>query len=281
MAEITSRIKTFSASDGYPLYFRAYVPYDQPKGHLVCLHGIQSHGGWYEASCQKLAEAGYLVSYLDRRGSGLNWLARGDAVNYARLLADVKEFIAGDGLDVPVTLVATSWAGKLGVLLAAEEKPVMDRLVLLCPGLFPQVKPPLPVRLGIAASRFTSPTKPFPIPLGDPELFTEHGDWQNYIKNDPLSLHHATARLLVESFWLDGAVKRIQHLQPMPTLLMLGGQDRIIRNNVTRDWLQRVSPQSQVLEYPSAHHTLEFEPGQPFVADLLAWLVAGGSASAK
>ncbi len=272
MAEITSRIMTFTASDSYPLHFRAYVPHATPIGHLVCLHGIQSHGGWYVESCQKLAAAGYIVSYLDRRGSGLNWLARGDAPNYGRLLADIKEFIAADGLDVPVSLIATSWAGKLGVLLAAEEKPVMDRLVLLCPGLFPQVKPPLGVRLGIAASRFTKPTKLFPIPLGDPELFTEQSQWQDFLRHDPLSLHHATTRLLVESFWLDAAVKRIQHLQPIPTFLMLGGQDRIIRDDATREWLQRVSPQSQVMEYPSAQHTLEFEPGQPFVSDLLAWL---------
>jgi len=272
LAEITSRIMTFTVGDGYPLYFRGYVPHDKPKGHLVCLHGIQSHGGWYVKSCQKLAEAGYIVSYLDRRGSGLNWLARGDVPSYDRLLKDIREFIAADGLDVPVTLIATSWAGKLGVLLAAEEKPEMDRLVLLCPGLFPQVKPPLGVRLGIAASRFTNPTKLFPIPLGDPELFTEHPDAKEFLRNDPLSLHHATARLLVESFWLDGAVKHIQQLKPMPTLLMLGGHDRIIRNDVTKEWLQRVSPESQVLEYPNAHHTLEFEPGQPFVGDLLAWL---------
>ncbi len=272
MAEITSRIMTFTTSDGYPLHFRAYVPHATPIGHLVCLHGIQSHGGWYVESCQKLAAAGYIVSYLDRRGSGLNWLARGDAPNYGRLLADIKEFIAADGLDVPVTLIATSWAGKLGVLLATDEKPVMDRLVLLCPGLFPQVKPPLGVRLGIAASRFTKPTKLFPIPLGDPELFTEQSHWQDFLRHDPLSLHHATTRLLVESFWLDAAVKRIQHLQPIPTFLMLGGQDRIIRNAATREWLQRVSPHSQVMEYPNAHHTLEFEPEQPFVADLLAWL---------
>lgn len=272
MAEITSRIMSFNTSDGYPLYFRAYVPHDKPKGHLVCLHGIQSHGGWYAASCRKLAEAGYIVSYLDRRGSGLNWLARGDVPSYDRLLKDIREFIAADGLDIPVTLIATSWAGKLGVLLAAEEKPVMERLVLLCPGLFPQVKPPLPVRLGIAGSRLTHPTKRFPIPLADPELFTQQSDWQQFLRDDPLSIHHATARLLVESYLLDGAVKRIGQLQPMPTLLMLAGKDRIIRNDVTREWFGKVAPQCSVLEYSEAHHTLEFESGQPFVKDLLTWL---------
>lgn len=272
MIKITSRIRAFPASDGYRLHFRAYVPETSVKGHLVCLHGIQSHGGWYEASCQKLSEAGYIVSYLDRRGSGLNWLARGDAPSYSRLLDDVREFIRTDGLDVPVTLIATSWAGKLGVLLAAEEKPVMDRLVLLCPGLFPKVKPTLAVRLGIAAARFTHPTKMFPIPLNDPEWFTAHPGWVDFLRNDPLAIHQATSRLLVESFWIDRAVKKITCLRPMPTLLMLAGKDRIIRNDVTRKWLEEVMPGCKVIEYPEAHHTLEFEPGLAFVDDLLTWL---------
>lgn len=272
MAEVTCRIMTFKTSDDYLIHFRAYVPSAKVIGHLVCLHGIQSHGGWYEASCRKLAEAGYIVSYLDRRGSGLNWQARGDAPNYVRLLADIREFIAADGLDVPVTLIATSWSGKFGVLLAAEEKPVMDRLVLLCPGLFPQVKPKLGVRLGIARAKFTQPTNLFPIPLDDPKLFTNEPDWQTFIERDPLSLRSATARLLVESVWIDRAVSRINQLSKIPTLLMLAGQDRIIRNDVTRSWLERVAPHGNILEYPQAHHTLEFEPGMPFVGDLLAWL---------
>lgn len=272
MAEITSRIMRFTASDGYAFHFRAYVPHVKPKGHIVCLHGIQSHSGWYEKSCRALAEAGYIVSYLDRRGSGLNWMKRGDTPNYHRLLDDVREFIAADGLDVPVTLMATSWAGKLGVLLATTEKPVMDRLVLVCPGLFPQVKPPLKVRLGIAAAKFTNPSKQFPIPLDDAELFTYEPYWQDFLRNDPLSIHHATARLLVESFWLDQAVARIRQLQPMPTLLLLAGQDRIIRNDETRNWLQKVSPKSVVLEFPAAHHTLEFEANDSWLRELLRWL---------
>lgn len=262
----------FKTSDGYPLHFRAYVPEGEVKGHLVCLHGIQSHGGWYEKSSRRFAEAGYIVTYLDRRGSGLNWKNRGDIPSYQRLLSDIRELIQADGLHVPVTLLATSWAGKLGVMLAAEPEPVMDRLVLLCPGLFPQVSPPLSVRLGIACSRYISPGKMIPIPLNNPELFTMQPAFQRYLENDPLSLHYASSRLLVESFWLDKAVKRIRKLHTIPILLLLAGRDRIIRNRETRLWLEQKSDKSTTIEYPDAEHTLEFEPACPFVEDILQWI---------
>jgi alpha-beta hydrolase superfamily lysophospholipase len=272
LAEITTRLMQFRASDGYPLHFRAYVPHIQPMGHLVCLHGIQSHSGWYTASCRAMTEAGYIVSYLDRRGSGMNWKARGDIPSYGRLLDDIREFIAADGVDIPVTLLATSWAGKLGTLLAAEAQPVIDRLVLLCPGLFPKVKPPLRDRLGIARARFKNPGMYFPIPLNDPALFTTNPKGLHLLRHDPLSLHQATARLLVESFWLDKAVARLQQLSRMPILLLLAGQDRIIQNEATRNWLQKVAPHATVQEFPAAHHTLEFEDDRTWLQSLITWL---------
>ncbi len=50
-----------------------------PRGELVFIHGIQSHAGWYEYSCTRFSQAGYRVSFLDRRGAGMNAAARGDA----------------------------------------------------------------------------------------------------------------------------------------------------------------------------------------------------------
>ncbi len=46
---------------------------------VVMLHGIQSHSGWYEGSGEHLAQAGVSVLAPDRRGSGMNGEARGDA----------------------------------------------------------------------------------------------------------------------------------------------------------------------------------------------------------
>jgi len=62
----------------------------------------------------------------------------------------------------------------------------------------------------------------------------------------------------------------------VPVFLVLAGQDRIIDNEKTRKFVQAtVSGPLQVVEYPEAHHTLEFEP-EPgrYIHDMLAWLDA-------
>jgi alpha-beta hydrolase superfamily lysophospholipase len=58
--------------------------------------------------------------------------------------------------------------------------------------------------------------------------------------------------------------------------VLLAGKDRIIDNAATRRFVEQFpTTDRSVIEYPNAHHTLEFEPGgPPFVDDLLTWLKA-------
>jgi alpha-beta hydrolase superfamily lysophospholipase len=272
-------VRTFTASDGYRWRYRCYEPPGgrAPRAHVVCLHGIQSHGGWYGYSCRRLSESGYLVSFLDRRGSGLNDEARGDAPGFRRLLDDVAEFLSHERGQVPsrrMFLLAISWGGKLAVALERSHPGLVDGLVLLCPGFFPRVRPSLRERLRIAWSFLTAPGRMFPIPLGDPELFTASPDWQEFLRKDPRALHEATARFLVHSVRLDRYVRGSPRFVRIPVLLMLAGQDRIIDNIRTRRFVETFATTDQQYRYDvEAHHTLEFEPQpHPFVDELLRWL---------
>jgi hypothetical protein len=101
-------METYIASDGYRWRYRHYSAVlsegrQVPRARVVCIHGIQSHGGWYEGSCSWLSQAGFEVYFLDRRGSGLNEQDRGDAPGFRRLLDDLAEFLrslrAGMGKD--------------------------------------------------------------------------------------------------------------------------------------------------------------------------------------
>ena len=271
-------LRTHAASDGYRWNYRHYpAAGPAPRAEIVCVHGIQSHAGWYESSCRRMAEAGYAVSFLDRRGSGSNPEGRGDTSGWRRVVDDVAEYVAGlraTEPERPVFLLAISWGGKLGTALPRRHPGLVDGLALLCPGFFPRVGPSWAERMAILAARLVRPRRLFPVPLNDPELFTADPVAQDYIRSDALGLREATARFLVESVRLDGYLRWTPRYVRVPVLLMLAGKDRIVDNARTRAFVERfASPDKEIIEYPTAHHTLEFEPEpRGYLDDLLAWL---------
>ena len=269
-------LHTCTASDGYIWHYRRFAAPGPVIARVVFLHGIQSHGGWYPRSCAAIAAAGYEVFFLDRRGSGLNSESRGDAPSFRVCLDDIAEFLRSLPTDRPRFLAAISWGGKLGVALEYRHPGLIDGLALIGPGFFPNVRPGFIERLRIARSAFRNPTRRFPIPLNDPALFTASAEGREFIRSDPLALHTATARLLFQSAALDLYLRRAWKRVAVPTLLLLAGEDLIIDNAKTRAFIERFRVPTQVIEYPAAHHTLEFEPAGPsFVADFLAWLTSG------
>jgi alpha-beta hydrolase superfamily lysophospholipase len=273
-----------TASDGYRWHYRRYAPPGEPAGRVILLHGIQSHGGWYPRSCSRIAAAGYEVFFLERRGCGLNSEARGDAPSLRRLLDDVAEFVRTLPADRPKVLGAVSWGGKLGVGLQYRHPGLVDGLALLCPGFFPKLRPGFFQRLWIGRCAVRDPTRKFPIPLNDPALFTASESWREFLRTDPLALHEATARMMFISNSLDIYLRRAKRWVRVPTLLLLAADDRIIDNAKTRRFVAKFPGPKDAIEYPGAHHTLEFEPdGHPFVDDLLRWMgkVVGEKAPAS
>jgi alpha-beta hydrolase superfamily lysophospholipase len=269
-------LHTFRASDGYCFYYRRFTPAGAPRARLVFLHGVRSHGGWYERSCREFAQAGLEVFFLDRRGAGLNTAHRGDAPSFRRLIDDVAEFVQSlraDRAGLPIFLCGISWGGKLAVGLPYRKPGLVDGLVLLCPGLAPKVSPPFLRRMRIALASRLRPDNRFPIPLNEPELFPASAEWQKFIDADPYGLRLATARFLFNSFALDIYLKRAAKHVTIPTLLALAEHDRIIDNARTRAFCQRFHGPVTIQEYPGAHHTLEFEaPNHPWLADVVSWV---------
>jgi alpha-beta hydrolase superfamily lysophospholipase len=312
LADAAGRIETYIAGDSYRWQYRHYETTSPPRARALCIHGIQSHGGWYEHSCNRLREAGFEVFFLDRRGAGLNQQDRGDTPSFRRLLDDIAEFlrtlrgtqhtilpspplrkrgVGGEESEqqtpstqysvlstqysrLPVFLVAISWGGKLAAALQRRHPGLVDGLALLCPGFCPKVGPSLSDRLAILWSRLIGPRRLFPVPLNDPDLFTATPRWQQFIRNDPLSVREATARFFVESARLDGYLRFVPSHVRTPVLLMLAEHDRIIDNARTRRFVERfAATDKEVLCYPEAHHTLEFQPEPDiYVNDLISWI---------
>ncbi len=262
-------------SDTVELRGRVWRPArPDPDWGILYLHGIQSHGGWFEWSAALLAEAGGPVLLPDRRGSGLNQTARGDTPHTERWLDDLNELSdwMRDEFGVQrLAVVGVSWGGKLAVAWALRRPELVGRLLLVAPGLFPAVDVGFIRRLRIVMALRKHPRRTFPIPLDDPTLFTDDPAGQAFIASDHLKLTLATARFYYESRRLDRSLLRAApaSLQADATLL-LAARDRIIRNAPTTDWLRRLAARPVSLHtFSQAAHTLEFEPDATRFARLL------------
>ena len=262
--------------DGYTVGGRAWQPSGgHPERAILYLHGIQSHGGWFEWSAAQLATGGSLVILPDRRGSGVNAQARGDTPAARRWLEDLDEIAAWATREFGVRrfrVVGVSWGGKLAVAWTLKQPERVERVLLIAPGFFPAVDVGIWARIQIGLAMLTRPARRFPIPLNDPALFTGNPTGQRFIADDPLKLTHATARFFYESARLDRQLARVQpgSLKAEVTLA-LAGRERIIRNTPTQTWLTKVAErQLAVHTFPAAGHTLEFEPDLAQFAALLA-----------
>lgn len=267
------QISHFTSSDGYNWAYRHWRV-ESPRTRLVVLHGIRSHGGWYTRSAEQLAAKGHEVNLLDRRGAGLNQEARGDTPSLRRLLDDVVEFLRMLPRDRPLLLAGISWGGKLAVVVPFRQPGLIDGLCLIAPGLKQRVSPPFAVRCQLFVNALLRPTRQFPIPLIDPELFTPWPDWQAFIRNDSAGLTEATARFFFHSFGLEVYTRKARKAVTMPTLLLLAENDRIVDNaKVLQLVRQFPTRELQVHSYPEAGHTLEFEGLEhPWFRDLSQWL---------
>jgi alpha-beta hydrolase superfamily lysophospholipase len=274
---IEPRYETQTASDGYAIHLTTWPAAETLRGRVVILHGVQSHGGWYHNLGRTLAEAGYETVFPDRRGSGANQVDRGHTPSARRLVTDVTELLTmlrSRSPSVSMALGGISWGGKLAVLAAAEAPNDVGGLALICPGLHPRVGVSMSERVRIAWAFLTNRRKTFPIPLSDPALFTAYPEGQAFIGADPLGLRYATAGLLAASVIIDRHVARAPRCIQQPTLLMLAGQDRIVDNARTLNYISRLATKEfNLIQYPEGHHTLEFEPNPGrYARDFIGWL---------
>jgi len=62
----------------------------------------------------------------------------------------------------------------------------------------------------------------------------------------------------------------------VPILILLAGQEKIVDNLRTRTWINRHFQKKQIIEYPTAFHTLEFEPDTTWRDHFLIWVAKVG-----
>lgn len=267
-----------TAPDGYSFVVRTWPP-GRPGGPVaLIIHGIQSHGGWFEGLAEYLARRGVGVIMPDRRGSGQNAADRGHAGSVDQLLGDLAvclDHSRDQWACQRLHAVGISWGGKLALALARREPRRVAGVGLVAPGVWPRIDLPISTKLRVALACLTRPRRQFAIPLDDPALFTANPQRQRFIESDPLRLRSVTAAFLWTSAKLDRRARR--RVPPGPACrLLLAEHDDIVDNARLVQWFSRAAgPQGKTIVYPGAHHTLEFEPDpEPYRKDLADWILS-------
>lgn len=273
------RTWTHVAKDGYPLRVECHDPQEPPWARMVILHGIQSHAGWYRGLGRRLAALGIEAHLPDRRGSGEHTSKRGHAKTSGQLLEDLAgqlRALRAQAPEVPIAVAGISWGAKLALTTAASAPDLVDSLIMITPGFHPSVDVSKSAYVAISACFLLRIPARFRIPLDDPALFTADPTWQGFIAADPLALRRGSAGLLASSLRLDHRSHLAWPKVAQPTLLLLAGADRIMDNRRTLKSFERIgSTDRAVIEYPGAHHTLEFEPDPGrYARDMAEWLRA-------
>src|SRR5688500_8769992 len=81
VGSVDMQLQQIAAADGVSIPIRVYGVANQSTP-IVLAHGLQSHSGWFVQSCSFLAEKGFAVYALDRRGSGCSKAPRGDCDDF-------------------------------------------------------------------------------------------------------------------------------------------------------------------------------------------------------
>lgn len=183
-----AREGTFSSFDGGSLYER-FWPIENPRAHVVLIHGYGEHCARYDHVAVHLNGLGFSVHGYDQRGHGRSPGKRGYIADFDDFLRDLDAFLAHVEPrigDAPVLGIGHSMGGLVCARYVQDRAPQWRGAVLSSPLL--QLKEVSPVLLALAGilSRLT----PWlPVATLDANALTEDPAVVHAYNEDPLVYH--------------------------------------------------------------------------------------------
>lgn len=141
------------SSDGLKLFYRQWIPEEEPKKILCIIHGHGEHSGRYEYVAEFMLKNQVAVFAMDIRGHGQSKGKRGHAASYDILVKDIEELLktAREAYnDLPIYLMGHSMGGNLVAnLMIKDISKEISGFILSSPWLALAFEPPnIKLKLG-------------------------------------------------------------------------------------------------------------------------------------
>nr|WP_244193757.1 alpha/beta fold hydrolase [Bordetella genomosp. 12] len=264
------------ADDGTPLArYRWPARAAQPAAAAYLLHGLGEHAARHERLARWLNARGWLVGAHDHRGHGRSGGPPAGLRERDDLVRDAAGQIAAFAAETgqrPL-LIGHSLGALVALRLALQAGPAISGLVLSSPPLALRMPGWLLPPLRRIAGRW--PDAALAYPLAPARISHDRAVVQAF-RRDPLARRCITGRL---AGFIDASVPLVMAAAPrlpLPTLLLVAGDDRVVAPAGSRLFAQRAPAGLLTLRwYPRAWHELFNERADyadPVYADLAAWL---------
>jgi pimeloyl-ACP methyl ester carboxylesterase len=265
-----------SAADGYRLSYRRWSPGGDPVGTVVILNGIMSHSAWVTPLADPIVAAGWRLVGADRRGTGHNDEARGDAPSAQTVIDDAVTIAAGEApAGTPLVLVGWCWGAVLGLNALRplqRRRGAVDRFVMIAPGLHPTAAVREAAKRHDAAAAAAGAVEDAPVvatPIED-TMFTAGPYLDGFIRRDDRRLRHVTPRYrAIMNKLAFGAVGALRRLD-VPTRVLLATDDPATDNAATRKALARCPEGVVSIVEVASGHGMQFDVPQVVAAHIVA-----------
>jgi alpha-beta hydrolase superfamily lysophospholipase len=263
-----------AALRGYRIPVRRFGA-DGTRRPVVMLHGLESHSGWFAQSARRIADVGLPVHAFDRCGSGVSDTDSGRWSRLEDLLAEVDAVVISalaGGRHQSVHLFGHCFGALVALLYAALHRPArVAGVVLATPALYTRTDLPLRDKLRVLWSVLRRRDDRVPIPLS-PVEFSELAPFVDFVRDDPLVVRTAPARLFYEIRRARGRLREAAGALRAPLLVAMAGNDPICDNRRNRRLFERVTVEKEIRTYSGARHILEFSGArEAFLNDVAAW----------
>lgn len=271
---MTATEATFEGKGGLNIFYRSWVPGGTPSAVVVICHGVNSHGGQYEWTAERMVEHGYAVFALDLRGRGRSEGERFFVEDVADYVADLSGTIAiakrrFPGL--PLFLLGHSAGGVVSSTYTLDNQHELTGFI--CESFAFQVPAP---GFALAAIKGLSHIAPR---LGVLKLrnedFSRDPAWVQALNDDPYTQNEtqpaATVAALVRA---DERLREEFVKITCPVLIMHGTEDKATVCQGSEFFYENVGSSDRTLKLYQGHvHDLLADLGKESVlADIIGWI---------
>lgn len=253
-------------------------PWVEPKGIVICVHGLSLQHSSYDALARKLADAGYTTIAFDMRGFGTYQQALGaDLLDFDGCMEDLSTVVAsirGGDREYPMFILGESMGGAIAMQFTALHPDLVTGLIAAVPAgkRFKQGG----TALKVAVTYLIDKNKPINIGADVIKQATTDPAVKSQWTSDPLTRGQLSPEELVHfQTMMNKNVEHAKRIRRTPVIVYQGMSDKLVKPDATYDLFRAIAAKDKSLMMIGNTEHLIFEEGcftEPVFAGLVAWM---------